>query len=131
MKSFMLGTCGAFIVAAAFVLGRWLQLNERGSITSVAAGKYQLYEFRPKTMVGVGGVEEHRLFKLNVATGETWELSTWDVPIGVRLENGRSGTQRVTGWEPISPDYDQTIQETWRKYGTPPPQSPGPNRVPP
>jgi hypothetical protein len=126
MKSFTLGAFGAFAVAAAFVLGRWVRPLEQGSHTSPAPGKYQLHEFRPKIMVGVSGVEENLLFKINEATGETWELSTWDIPIGLLLENGKTGTQRVTGWEPVSPDYDQAIQETWRKYGTPPPHSPAP-----
>jgi hypothetical protein len=130
LKSFTLAAAGTLIVAVAFLAGRWLQLTERGSGTSSATGRYQLYEFRPKTMVGVGGIEENRLFKINVATGETWELATWDVPTGLLMGEGKTGTQRVTGWEPVSPDYDQAIQETWRKFGTPPPQSPAPNRSP-
>ncbi len=128
MKSFTLGAFGALAVMGAFVLGQWAQPLRHGLSTSPARASYQLHEFKPKSMNGIAGVEENRLFRINETTGQTWELSTWDVPIGVKLENGKTGTQRVTGWDPISPDYNQAIQEAWREYGMPPSRSPSPAR---
>jgi hypothetical protein len=120
MRSFLLGAIGAITILAAFEAGRQLAPVARQPNPE---DKYSLHDFRDKFLVGgVAGVENNMVLRINENTGETWQLSTLDVPIGATLEDGKNATQRVIGWEPVAPDYILAIQEVWQKYGTPAPK---------
>ena len=61
------------------------------------------------------------LLKFDRESGRAWRLTKMRVPVRARKADGSTGPQLVTGWEEISPSFEQGVQDTWHRFGAPTP----------
>ncbi|MGI9114742.1 MAG: hypothetical protein ACR2FX_06850 [Chthoniobacterales bacterium] len=61
------------------------------------------------------------LLKFDRESGRAWRLARMRVPVRARKADGSTGPQLVTGWEEISPSFEQGVQDTWHRFGAPTP----------
>jgi hypothetical protein len=78
-----------------------------------AAPRYQTIDFDDE--------EGKTLLKFDRESGRMWRLETMRIPVRARKADGSTGPQLVSGWEEISPSFEQGVQDTWHRMGAPTP----------
>ena len=104
VKEFLLMLAGCALFIAAFFIGR-------SSVGDAHRGstRFALHEFVPEQLTGgMVGQVEHRLFKIDQATGQVWELKNMTL-------NGWG----VEGWDAV-PGFTENLTYVRSFAGTPP-----------
>lgn len=100
------------------IICTWLAFGRGGSGAGISGRfaqgpRFQTVEFEDE--------DGKALLKFDSESGRTWRMSKMRVPVGARKADGSVGPELVAGWVEIAPTFEEGVQETWEKMGTPSP----------